>query len=91
MTRGSNVLLPAFFGATTLCLATALLAGCTPAAAPTSSQPQPAPAAASTGSGTSVGQLAPPFAVTTIDGRAVTDADLRAVDKPYILYFYATW
>jgi hypothetical protein len=35
--------------------------------------------------------MAPPFSVSTLDGRAITDADLRATAKPYILYFYATW
>lgn len=38
-----------------------------------------------------MGQLAPPFSVSTLDGKPITNADLRATGKPYILYFYATW
>ena len=41
--------------------------------------------------GLDVGQRAPAFSVTGMDGRQVSDSDLRAQGKPYILYFYATW
>jgi len=41
--------------------------------------------------GLAVGQRAPSFTVDLLDGRPLTDADLRAQDKPYILYFFATW
>lgn len=38
-----------------------------------------------------VGQPAPEFTVTTLDGLSLTSADLLAQEKPYILYFFATW
>lgn len=38
-----------------------------------------------------VGQLAPEFTVTTLDGLSLTSADLLAQEKPFILYFFATW
>ena len=38
-----------------------------------------------------VGQPAPGFQVATIDGSALTSADLIAQQKPYILYFFASW
>ena len=41
--------------------------------------------------GLQAGQRAPSFTVTGIDGRAVGSADLLAQDKPFILYFFATW
>jgi len=41
--------------------------------------------------GLDIGQRAPPFVVTGLDGQQVSDVDLRAQGKPYILYFYATW
>lgn len=41
--------------------------------------------------GLQVGQRAPAFSVTGIDGRPVGSADLLAQDKPFILYFFATW
>ena len=41
--------------------------------------------------GLPVGQRAPTFMLTTIDGAPVASADLLAQDKPYILYFFATW
>jgi cytochrome oxidase Cu insertion factor (SCO1/SenC/PrrC family) len=41
--------------------------------------------------GIEVGQRAPAFSVMGLDGRQVSDVDLRAQGKPYILYFYATW
>ncbi len=47
--------------------------------------------ASSASTGTAVGQLAPAFSILTLHGRAVTEMEFRAVDKPYVLYFYATW
>ena len=41
--------------------------------------------------GAGVGQLAPSFLVRTIDGLTLTSAELRAQEKPYILYFFASW
>ena len=38
-----------------------------------------------------VGNLAPDFTITTTDGRAVNRDDILAEDKPFILYFFATW
>jgi hypothetical protein len=38
-----------------------------------------------------VGQAAPEFFVTTLDGLSLTSADLRAQEKPYVLYFFASW
>ena len=38
-----------------------------------------------------VGQAAPEFTVTTLDGLSLTSADLLAQEKPYILYFFASW
>jgi hypothetical protein len=37
------------------------------------------------------GQLAPDFALTTIDGKPISGADFRAQKRPYILFFFATW
>ena len=39
--------------------------------------------------GNKVGNRAPDFQVTTVDGVTVTPAELEG--KPYILYFFATW
>ena len=41
--------------------------------------------------GLQVGQRAPAFTVTTLDGKPLASADLLAQDKPFILYFFATW
>ena len=41
--------------------------------------------------GLQVGQRAPAFTVTTLDGKPLGSADLLAQDKPFILYFFATW
>lgn len=46
---------------------------------------QPGPAA-----GAAVGELAPPFALTTLEGKRVTLAELRG-EGPVLLYFWATW
>ena len=48
-------------------------------------------AASSPQVGLDIGQRAPAFSVAGLDGRQVSDVDLRAQGKPYILYFYATW
>jgi cytochrome oxidase Cu insertion factor (SCO1/SenC/PrrC family) len=53
--------------------------------------PASGPGADSSQVGIDVGQRAPAFSVTGLDGRQVSDVDLRAQGKPYILYFYATW
>jgi len=37
------------------------------------------------------GELAPEFALTTIDGKLISGADFRAQKRPYILFFFATW
>ncbi|MBF8268202.1 MAG: AhpC/TSA family [Dehalococcoidia bacterium] len=39
--------------------------------------------------GSRVGDLAPPFAVTTTAGERVSLASLQG--KPFVLYFFATW
>jgi peroxiredoxin len=41
--------------------------------------------------GARVGQVAPDFQVKALDGRTLTTADLRVQQKPYILYFFASW
>ena len=41
--------------------------------------------------GTAVGQVAPDFAIAYADGRPLTASGLRVQQKPYILYFFATW
>ena len=41
--------------------------------------------------GVQVGQAAPAFSLTMLDGKPLTSADLQAQQKPYILYFFATW
>lgn len=59
--------------------------------APAAEGQQQNPAEATVRVGLDVGQRAPAFVVTGLDGRQISDADLRAQGKPYILYFYATW
>lgn len=39
--------------------------------------------------GTRVGQRIPQFTATTLDGAKLTNADLK--DKPYLLFFFASW
>ena len=39
--------------------------------------------------GTSVGDNAPPFSVTTTEGQVVSLDTLQ--DRPFVLYFFATW
>ncbi len=41
--------------------------------------------------GLEVGQRAPDFTLTTLNGAPLTSADLLAQNKPFILYFFATW
>ena len=41
--------------------------------------------------GFQVGQPAPDFTVTTPEGQPITGADLLAHDRPFVLYFFATW
>lgn len=53
----------------------------------TAAPPAQQPAAVGAG----VGQLAPDFQVKTLDGLMLTSADLLAQQKPYILYFFASW
>ena len=40
--------------------------------------------------GYEVGEMAPDFELTTIDGEMVSLSDFRG-DSPVLLYFYATW
>jgi hypothetical protein len=75
-------------------VALALVALALTALAPgeTASAPAPAPDATSVrGVASQVGQSAPEFSVTTLDGLSLTSADLLAQEKPYILYFFASW
>ena len=41
--------------------------------------------------GLQVGQRAPTFTVKGLDDKPLTSADLLAQDKPFILFFFATW
>ena len=59
--------------------------------APTTSGQTPGPQPPNVPTGLDKGQRAPAFTVTSLDGRQISDADLQAAGKPYILYFYATW
>ena len=52
---------------------------------------QTAEATSVQGVGLQVGQPAPDFTVTTLDGQPLTSADLQAQEKPFILYFFASW
>ncbi|MPZ14992.1 MAG: hypothetical protein GEU73_11315 [Chloroflexi bacterium] len=63
------------------------VAGCSRAGDSAPLFPLPFGSAAESGPG----EPAPPFKVTGLEGEPITDADLRAGGKPYILYFYATW
>ena len=63
-----------------------------PPPTPTAAPPSPTPTATpepEVAVGNKVGNRAPDFQVTTVDGVTVTPADLEG--KPYILYFFATW
>lgn len=37
------------------------------------------------------GQRVPDFAVTTVDGKPISGAELIAQKRPYVLFFFATW
>ena len=50
-----------------------------------------APASGGGGASLDVGQPAPPFAMTLVDGSQVTSADLDANDQPAHLFWFATW
>jgi len=41
--------------------------------------------------GLQVGQRAPAFTVATLDAKPLTRADLLAQERPFILYFFASW
>ena len=41
--------------------------------------------------GFQIGRPAPDFTVTTPDGQPITRAALLALDRPFVLYFFATW
>ena len=63
-----------------------------PQPAPTVAPPPPTPTATpepEVAVGNKVGNRAPDFQVTTVDGVTVTPAELKGT--PYILYFFATW
>ena len=69
------------------------------AATPTPVSPTPAPTATSTTQptptpsrkvGTEVGQAAPDFTVTTVDGEVLALSTFLG-NRPFILYFFATW
>lgn len=81
-------------------LLVAALAACGPLAPSRPSGPptpvsNSTPASAATGpsvpQGPRVGERAPDFSLTTLDGRPLTSAELLAQGKPFILYFFATW
>ncbi|MBI4491948.1 MAG: hypothetical protein HY690_04055 [Chloroflexi bacterium] len=57
-------------------------------AAPTRAVP---PAETGPAVGLQVGQRAPAFTLTTLEGKPLTSANLLAQEKPFILYFFATW
>ena len=77
----------------TVALLGVVLAACSPnqaASRPANNAGAAAPKAGAT-TGVQIGQVAPAFGLTTIEGKPLTSADLRAQEKPYILYFFATW
>lgn len=66
----------------------------TPVASQPAAAPPPSQAGAPTvapGAAPKVGDAAPAFAVTTVDGRRLTSAELLAERKPFVLFFWATW
>jgi cytochrome oxidase Cu insertion factor (SCO1/SenC/PrrC family) len=70
-----------------------VLAACSPnqaASRPAANTGAVAPKAGAA-AGVQVGQAAPAFSLTMLDGKPLTSADLQAQQKPYILYFFATW
>ena len=48
-------------------------------------------AMAGAATGVQVGQTAPAFNLTMLDGKPLSSADLQTQEKPYVLYFFATW
>ena len=56
---------------------------------PVSATPTPTAPVQTVKVGTRVGDRAPDFQVTTVDGQSVSLADLKG--KPFILYFFASW
>lgn len=41
--------------------------------------------------GTNVGQIPPPFIMEKLDGTLITSADLIAVGRPFVIYYFSTW
>lgn len=86
---------PARWSGLALALAVAAMVACSPngtSRGPAASQPSnPVAAQSSSAAVATVGQPAPGFQVATIDGLVLTSADLIAQQKPYILYFFASW
>lgn len=76
-----------------LALATTVACGPLGAAGGSSAGQSTAPPASQQSAkvGATVGQLAPGFQVRTLDGLTLTSADLQAQQRPYILYFFASW
>ncbi len=76
----------------TVALLGVILAACSPnqAASRPASNAGAAPKAGAA-TGVQVGQVVPPFSLTTLEGKPLTSADLQGQEKPYILYFFATW
>ena len=58
-----------------------------PTSSPATPEPTPAP---SVKIGPRVGERAPDFSLTTIDGQTITLSSFLG-NKPFILYFFATW
>jgi hypothetical protein len=72
-------------------LAVAVLVACSmPAASPPREQGEEPNRAASAETGTSPGQRAPDFQVTSLDGQSLTNSQVSG-GKPYVLYYFATW
>jgi hypothetical protein len=84
-------------GALAWLLISTLLTACAPSGtrpgAPTGGAGDPPPARVGAGPtvGPQVGQRAPDFTVTTLDGKRLASPDLLAQNKPFILYFFASW
>lgn len=51
----------------------------------------PAPPESNPRVGLQVGERAPAFIVKTLEGGPLASSELLAQDKPFILYFFATW
>ena len=77
----------------TVALVGVVLAACSPnqaASRPAANAGAAAPKAGAA-TGVQVGQRVPTFNLTMLDGKPLSSADLQAQEKPYILYFFATW